>query len=186
MKNYRLFTIPFTLVLILAVSSCNSTQWQTRKTMRNFSKVEISIPESLHCIHNHTMTPVVLDTLHSNKFIIYYDWQECSSCKLLGISEMLPIYNVAYKNNCSVLMIFSPHSSNVESIVAEIFYADLDIPIYIDTEGTFKTENPKIPSDPIFHYFLIDETNRPIFVGNPIINEDLWNLFTQTIQIKTN
>ncbi|MBR4973945.1 MAG: hypothetical protein IKY60_00005 [Bacteroidales bacterium] len=180
-KSHPRLIIYISIVMYI-ISSCNSEHRKIRQTLRNFSKLEISIPDNIQCIYNKTISAIKVDTMHSYKFIIFYDWNECSSCKLSAIKELIPIYKTAYQNNCSVIMIFSPHQTYAESLISEVFYQNIEIPIYIDTENTFKLINPEIPSDPRFHYFLIDDKHHPIFIGNPISNKELWDLFTETLR----
>ena len=54
--------------------------------------------------------------------------------------------------------------------------------IKIDSTNQFIRQNVIIPSDALFHTFLLDEQNRIIVVGNPLFNDKLWNLYYSEIQ----
>lgn len=54
--------------------------------------------------------------------------------------------------------------------------------IYVDTTQHFRRHNPNIPSDVMFHTFLLDSDNKVILVGSPIQNNRIQNLFKKIIK----
>ena len=53
--------------------------------------------------------------------------------------------------------------------------------IYVDTAQYFRKKNPQIPSDVLFHTFLLDNDNKVVLVGDPTKNKSIQNLFKQIL-----
>lgn len=53
----------------------------------------------------------------------------------------------------------------------QLIISDLDIPIYVDVNKAFQKQNPSIPRDMRFHYFLLDNDGKPLLIGNPITSD---------------
>lgn len=72
---------------------------------------------------------------------------------------------------------------------AFIFYGDslscsvcqINLLLYLDCDGNFARQNFHIPSDKRFHSFLIGRNGKPIFVGDPLAGDALWNLFCKVV-----
>ena len=52
---------------------------------------------------------------------------------------------------------------------------------YIDEKYHFRKLNPKIPDNPMYHTFLINNKGI-ILVGNPLHNDKIKNIFYKTIE----
>lgn len=84
---------------------------------------------------------------------------------------------MADTSDFSVVTIFSPKRSDVENTRFQLMLSNHTIPVYLDKNGSFAQLNRNIPADQRFHSFLIDETAKPVFVGNPLANVKLEQLF---------
>lgn len=88
---------------------------------------------------------------------------------------------MADTSDFSVMTIFSPKKSEVENTRFQLMLINHTIPIYLDKNGSFAQLNYCIPTDQRFHSFLINETGKPVFVGNPLSNTKLNTLFLNFI-----
>lgn len=105
------------------------------------------------------------------KYVVYVDSSECSPCKIihLGIWNYFK-YELADKNS-EFYMILSPAKDKVEEIKKIHQSYKHRIPIYIDTLGVFKRDNPQIAETTTeFHSFLLDKHNKIVVFGDASTN----------------
>lgn len=167
---YKLLII--TSSLCICLTSCNEKA-KLKRAMSDFMESEIVIPNEIECIYNRQVDKIKLDTLQQLKLIVYYDSLDCSSCRISHLMDIYPLYDMADTSNFSLLTIFSPKEEDLAEVRNHIVIQNLPIPIYIDADGSFSKLNKSIPSDKRFHSFLIDDNNKPVFVGNPLTNSSL-------------
>lgn len=172
--------IAFIAVLGLLLSSCTE-RYKIKKTLVQFTNLELVIPGDLECINNRQIKKINTDTLKPLKFIVYYDSLECSACRISHLVDIYPLYDMADTCDFSVITVFSPKLSEVSNVQNQLRIANHPIPIYIDKYATFRHINKSIPSDHRFHYFLLNENNSPVFVGNPLSSPKLLDLFIEAI-----
>lgn len=173
-------SIAFIASLGLLLSSCTE-RYKIKKALVEFTKSEIVIPGDLECISNRQIKKINTDTLKPLKFIVYYDSLECSACRISHLVDIYPLYDMADTGDFSIITVFSPKLSEVSDVQNQLRIASHPIPIYIDNYATFRHINKSIPSDHRFHYFLLNENNVPVFVGNPLSSPLLLNLFIKRI-----
>lgn len=149
--------------------------------MMDFIKAEIVIPDDLESICNREIKLIDLETVKGDKFIIYYDSLDCSSCRIAHLAENNPLYEMADSSGFSVLTIFSPRIDEIEEVKLHLMMANPPVPVYVDVNGSFCRHNSLIPSDLRFHKFLIGTHNHPTFVGNPLASERLYGLFQKAL-----
>lgn len=166
--------------------SCTDRQ-KVKSLMIDFMESEIVIPNDLESIHEGKVSKLALTSLKPNRFIIYYDSLDCSSCRISHLVENSPLYEMADSLGFSLITIFSPRANEVEEVRHQLMLTHSPIPIYIDSNGSFRRQNSSIPSDLRFHNFLISPGNRPVFVGNPLASGKLYELFQNAlIQLNIN
>lgn len=152
--------------------------------MMDFIKSEIVIPDDLELIHQGVISKLDVKSLKSNKFIIYYDSLDCSNCRVSHLIDLHPLYSLADTSSFSVITIFSPKQDEQDNLRRELILSHNLWPVYIDVNGNFRDNN--IPNDIRFHYFAINAENQPVFVGNPLANDEIYNVFLNVIKTKFN
>lgn len=182
--KYHITRVITSLFLLAIISSCVERR-KVKDIMLEFVSSDIIIPDDLDCIFNAETSASYIDTLKSNKLIIYYDSLDCSSCRISHLFDLYPLYTMADTSDFSVMTIFSPKKSEVENTRFQLMLINHTIPIYLDKNGSFAQLNSCIPTDQRFHSFLINEIGSVLFVGNPISNEQLHSVFLKTLN-KTN
>ena len=173
MKLCRIF---FLVCLGIFLSFSCTDRMKLSKDMKRFVESEIVIPDDMECVHDMNVTCLAPSALRPVKFIVYYDSLECSSCAVAHLIDLLPIYDKFKDTEVEVMTVFSPRAEEVEDVKVELLMADPEFPVYVDTNGTFAGTNTSIPSDNRFDYFVIDGNGKPVFVGNPLANEELMTL----------
>ena len=179
--RYRIITVASIILISIFHSSC-SEKVKIRRMMQDFIESEIHIPNDLECIFNRELTTINKDELKSNKLIIYYDSLDCSSCRISHLMDIYPLYDMSDTCDFSVVTIFSPKKENLEEVKFQLSIANHPEHIYIDSFNTFRKINQHIPTDQRFHSFLVDSNGKPIFVGNPLSNMRLAEIFHDIIQ----
>ena len=53
--------------------------------------------------------------------------------------------------------------------------------VYIDSLGVFLKHNTNIPSNRLYHTFLLDKNNNVVLVGNPLNNPYVEELLVKTV-----
>lgn len=174
-------TIRLILVLILTVSLVSCDSMRIRKQMKAFMKSEIVLPEDLHRVCGRSMKtassfgdiPVL---------VMYHDSLECSSCQINHLFDNISLYEKADTSGFSVVTVFSPRQEEYDEVMKQLILLDFPYPVYIDFSGSFRRGNAEtIPEDRRFHVFLMDVNGHPVFVGNPMLGEDLMVLFEKAL-----
>ena len=80
-----------------------------------------------------------------------------------------------------MLIIFSPKVKNARAIAEDINIYEYDFPVYVDHKAEFRNRNTHIPSNRMFHQFLLKEDNTPAIVGSPLAGKQLERLFYDTL-----
>ncbi len=76
----------------------------------------------------------------------------------------------------------APKPSEMDDINLELGVTDLQSSVYIDTSYEFRKLNPSMPIDNKYHSFLLGENNEILFVGSPIKNEKVKNIYKRILK----
>lgn len=120
------------------------------KILKAINTLELTTERQIHMTVHHVELPNLLITIH--------------------------VYSFADINKISVLTIFSPDEGELDNVMRQLIISDLDIPIYVDVNKAFQKQNPSIPRDMRFHYFLLDNDGKPLLIGNPITSDKIMRL----------
>ena len=170
--NFKMYRY-LILCLGLAIISCGRMK-DVRQLQRMYGKeIDLSI------------LSLSSQSLRGPKIIVFYGRDECSQCQLGQISDWNEIILQLDSTRLSVPIYFiiAPSEKDISKIRRMV--EDLKLHHYqikIDSTNQFIRQNVIIPSDALFHTFLLDEQNRIIVVGNPLFNDKLWNLYYSEIQ----
>lgn len=168
------------ILLLILANGCGERA-MIRKTMADFMRHEIVIPDDLECLHRRKLQPILKDTLKQGKLIIYLDSLDCMSCHITELVEYVSLHEMADTCDFSILTIFSPPYEDIDEIKKLLMIANHSTPIFIDTYGSFKRQNRHIPIDSRFHSFLINGQGKPVFIGNPTTDTKLMELFLHAL-----
>lgn len=115
------------------------------------------------------------------RLVVYFDSTVCQSCRLNKLYEWEPILNLEQKMNFEVMFIFSPTKSQSKLIYRSLATNKFPHVVWFDRNNEFKTNNGFIPKDTRFHTFLLNKQNEIVFVGDPLYNNKLNNLFEKVL-----
>lgn len=180
MSNTQIITKVLMALLFASLYSCDSEKYRIRKLFEEFEHSQIEIPCDMTIIRdgkvlqNQTYAEGLL-------FIVYVGPEECSSCKVAHLTDFDALFKLGEGSvPFSVMIILSPPPDDIRSVMEQLIISRYYYPVYIDTNSEFANSN-RIPSDPIFHSFLLNEEHRPIFVGNPLTTQKMSLLFDDVL-----
>ncbi len=124
------------------------------------------------------------NSLLKYKMIVFTDSSECSSCAIKSLNQWNKLLYMEDKGKVKFYFVFSLIKGNAQEIHYAYRISGLNHPIYVDTCNAFLRANPHIPSNPLFHSFLLDENDSVILVGNPVRNKKIEELFFKILEEK--
>ena len=82
------------------------------------------------------------------------------------------------------VFIITPDRKSKETLRSK--YREKLIPqtIFVDTANVFMKANANIPSESMFHTFLLDENNKVVLVGNPMLNNKIEYMMISILEEK--
>lgn len=172
-------------LLTMMFLSCNHKEKQMQGYIAKMQETPVCVPlDKLDCVLNQEKMPIRLADSSNLRLVIYADFIVCSSCR---IKEMYKWDDFLSKldirsNQMEVLFIFAPSHDKIGQFKMAAKALPENYPIYMDTTNIFLKSNPHIPSNPIFHTFLLDENNNVLLVGNPLENEKIEELFWEIVE----
>lgn len=175
----------YSLISICLIMASCTERYRLKVMMKDFMKTEIVIPDDLECIYHREINTINLDSIKESVFIIYYDSLDCSSCRIGRLTDNYPLYEMADSIGFSLMTIFSPPIDELDEVRLHLMLSSHSIPIYLDTNGTFRRLNHTIPTDLRFHKFFVAPDSHPAFVGDPLASHKLSELFEKVL-IQTN
>ena len=118
------------------------------------------------------------------KLVIWYDSLVCASCQVGKMYEWNDI--TKYANSLAtcfnIVYLFTPKKRDLNRVNIALKIERFDYPVFVDQDGSFVKQNPKLPKNKQLHAFLLDKNNKVVMVGNPLYSPALWRLYINTIQ----
>jgi hypothetical protein len=116
------------------------------------------------------------------KLIHFVDTQSCSICELKALYQW---DDLLIKNNMGKLVqlcyIIEAGNHNREDLINAINETYYQGDVYLDSLGVFLKHNTNIPSNRLYHTFLLDKNNNVVLVGNPLNNTYVEELLVKTV-----
>ena len=181
MKVARITKYLALFMIMAMISACHdfTLSWK----VRIFKNTKICFPAELLIVNKGIISSTKGDMSGKETLIIYYDESECSACVINHLAESVNKYKTISKSNgCNVVILFSPLPENAQEVLINLIDAHLNFPIYIVQYGEFRSLNPRIPDDKRFHSFLLNKNGYPIYVGNPLNSQKLFDIFIKTLE----
>lgn len=180
--HYSLYKV-HTIILLACglLFSCTNRRQRVESEYLKFTSQQFSFPPIMMCVKNGVITEDIVDRAPF-KFVYYIDSTECSSCSLAHLSVFNRLIELTEKcDSFDFIIIFSPSVKNAKELAKDISVFEYDFPIYIDSKAIFRNLNSHIPSNKLFHQFLLNGDNYPVFVGSPLTNKQMSELFDDTL-----
>lgn len=175
--NHKMISIYFLFLLLF--SSCKS---EFEKEYSLLKGSHIAFPNTLSMTFEGKDT-IVNELFNSQyKLVVYKDSMSCTPCYIETLSKWNRILNKYNKDVLAVFFILSPSEEEEEDFRLLLRYSDFKYPVLIDNEQMFLKLNKQIPNNKKLHTFLLNSNNDVIFIGNPLENGRIEDLFEKQIQ----
>ena len=119
------------------------------------------------------------------KLVVYTDSAHCTECEMKKIYLWDDFVKLERKYDGHFRVIFIVQTSNkssVEAIISTFNHYKVEYPIYVDSASVFSKRNPHIPSEDMYHVFLLDQKDSVVLVGNPQFNSKIENRLLQILE----
>ncbi|GHT87646.1 hypothetical protein FACS189474_0960 [Bacteroidia bacterium] len=178
--------------LILLVLGCFACKKDNKKTeaeriVKEWMGKEIQFPDDYQCsiLGNDTTSNFCKNLFQKEyKILLYVDSTGCSDCrlKLLQWKQLIEESDSIFQGKVSFLFFFQPKNKKE---IAFLFKRDhFDYPAFIDMNNTIDQIN-RFPQAANYQCFLLNQENKVVAIGNPVLNPKIWDLYKQTITGKS-
>lgn len=182
MDRSRNRSLVVSFLVIGVFLSCEARRQSIETEYKRFCAQQISFPSKMMCVKNGAVKEETIVDRAPFKFVYYIDSTECSSCSIAHFSVFNRLIDLSEKNDSfDFYIILSPKILNAEELARDISVFEYDFPVYIDNQARFRKLNRHIPSNKLFHQFLLNGENNPVFVGSPLTNKQMSELFDKTL-----
>ena len=167
-------------ICFIGLVSCSEKGSYKRKIGRLISS-EIVFPDTTCLL---TKTSEAYDLKAVAKMVVYFDAETCASCALSRIWKWDEMSKITERSDgrFQTVFIFTPEKDDVSMVERIVSRMNMERRIvYVDRNSSFRTNNPFIPEEPLFHTFLVNQKNNIVLVGDPTSSAELWKLYEETI-----
>ncbi len=181
---YRITCQVITIISIMILFvGCNNPQEQIMDNISRMRNMRVIVPYEKLLLYKGHYTCCDYSISDSFTLIAYIDSNECSPCYLGRIQQWEPLIDTLRNKYHSIrtTIIFAPPKVTQQYFFEKLKYTKFKYPIYIDTCGIFSEANKSLPTDKMYHTFLLDESRQVILVGNPFINSRIKNLLLEIL-----
>lgn len=171
------------------ITACESNKSKIRNTIEQMQSAQIVIPyDKLDCWTSDSLKKESPWKNAKLKLVHYIDSTQCSSCYLVKKQVLEPLLNLEKESNNKFCNIFIVHpgdnSRNWKMLANNYKHKSTPTTLFIDSVNVFMEVNPNIPSESMFHTFLLDDNNKVILVGNPIFNKQIEDMMLSIVEEK--
>lgn len=116
-----------------------------------------------------------------NKLVVYVDRNSCSSCFLNHLGSYEDLNDNFKSHGIELIIILYPFMGRIDEMITQLKYEPFPFWCIVDVKGEFIANNSGIPENPLLHTFTLNEHNNIIFVGDPIRNNKIKDLFFREV-----
>lgn len=182
---------PFIFVLILlflsiVLNGCknNNQKKEITQIVKEWQNKEVVFPANM------IFTKYGKDTIEyeippsSYKILMYVDSIGCTSCKLQLHKWKEFIQEVDSLTYGAVPVIFVFHPKDLREISYLLKRDGIDVPVCVDVDDELNVIN-RFPSHQQFQTFLLNDENKVLYIGNPIHNTRIKEMYLSEISNNT-
>lgn len=171
-----LLRISLLLSLLIYVTGCDLiTRFQVEKM---YGKV-VRFPDSLAEVSYGEKNEIAEIPYGMERFVILFVDKNCSRCQVGRLPEFYSLIDSCRARAILPIVLFSGGGLEPSEEVAQQHYYPFSV--FFDEGGRFMIDNRFLPQDQRFHFFLLDKNNSIRFVGNPIQNDSMMELFCSVV-----
>lgn len=179
----------FLFVIVCPLCSCKDSKRRNDalRIVGEWTGKEILFPENLPCyVAGKDTLPELCNEYFNKEFkiLMYVDSAGCSSCrlKLFEWQQLIDEADSLFHGKVGFLLYFQP--KNVREM-RYLFVRDrFNYPIFMDIENTINRLN-RFPREMEYQCFLLNRENKVLMIGNPTLNQKVWELYKSQISGKS-
>lgn len=173
----------FVLIFALVLVSTGCEEMRLRSQVRKLMASKVVLPEKVVLIDGEEILPMPDSLREKAKLIVYVDSSSCVPCR---ISKM-PIYDKIISKTASfqveVVILLANRSFSGIPLAQYVADRNLGLPIYVDEDNVFLTQNPAAAPDSRLHSFLVNRQGTPVLVGDPVLSPGIAELFEKALRL---
>jgi hypothetical protein len=153
--------IKVVLISSLALNSCTQGKRIESQISQMYERViQIDTDGMVACNESDSVL-INVDSSCALKMVIWADSTECSQCYIRHLDLWKGYVKLERENPNGIKFFFILEIApdKFETMATMIQSIQLNSIIYVDTTQHFRRHNPNIPSDVMFHTFLLDSDN---------------------------
>lgn len=170
-----------TLTIVIRNHNHNTLENNASKIVKEYIGTTIELPDSFNVISLGGQTKIQ-QTQARFKILTIIDSLGCTSCKMQlshWDNYISHLQNLAIDPE-DIELIYIIEKRIDKTILQSIRQDHFLHPIVIDPNGTIRSRN-SLPKEHEYSTFLLDETNKIMALGNPILFEKIGNLYSEIL-----
>lgn len=168
-----IITTPILLIFLFALG-CSNREDCLREVLLKFSSRPVVIQDSA--------MPFETNDSSTYRLVFYIDSVGCTGCTISSLAEKeQQARQDSILKKIRFVYIFDIDSTEQQNVQNLLFRYRIEGDIHIDTHKSFIQDNPHFPDNPLFHTFLINNSDSVILVGDPFANERIMGLLNSVI-----
>ena len=173
------------IIVLLLFCACKEDRKRQniQQVVAEWTGKEILFPAGIPCQSSGADNPCIDFSNQNYKILLYVDSAGCSSCRLKQLSEWKRIIEETdslFSGEVDFLFFFQPKKQDEKELQYIFRGNDFIHPVFIDTKNEIEKLN-NFPSQIEYQCFLLDRDNKVLMIGNPSINNAIWQLFRKII-----
>lgn len=186
MKLWRKMKSRLTLIIfILSMASLTSTSCKDdniKRDMETFYNSKVYIPFDRMIKRDCSMYHDSVSDRYI-RLVRYAEVLNCSDCQINQLASFDNYtYNSGLAHDISILYIVNiPHEVDPVELYFKLCKKRIRGTVYLDTCNVFLQANPHIPNNPLFHTFVLNESDSVVMIGDPFKNKRMEALLRTVI-----
>lgn len=170
-------------IVLFATISCSSNKISNLQNL--YGKELVEPISAMHKIvyRNCPMQNAKIESFASRKhlkILAYYNEKGCTSCRLKELELWKSYIKDSIGSDSSKVEFIFILSNKLDILEHNLRLNRFEYPIICDVNCDFEKQN-SLPSNGIFHYFLLDHNNKIVLIGSPLRNYRMWQLYKKRI-----
>lgn len=163
------------LGILICLVSCTKNDRMSDELKRFYGQRVVLPLDCMLYMSNQKADYMNFQVKERNKFVIYYDSTECSSCRLKTLYKWREIMDSVSSPTKPVDFYFVFHIPRERLTEMRFLFSPYirDFTVYIDTTRIFERSNPCLPHLSQMRSFMLNEKDTVILVGNPVRNRSI-------------
>lgn len=190
MIHHRIKTAGYILLIAMgyySLSACNSHKAEVQATVEEMQSSAITIPyERMECWASDSILEDRPWNKAKLKMVHYVDSATCSTCYLQKVAIYGLLFNMETQSNNDFYNVFiiNPNIIAKKKLISDFSGKLIPQTIFVDSTNVFMESNPNLPSESMYHTFMLDENNKVILVGNPMLNKQIEDMMLSIVEEK--